>query len=206
MISTVPRRRRIAAVAIVASLMYGLLGVRPEAASAVTVGVVNIVGHMGVGNGIAYPCLDGKTSPPAVNPSKCGGYLTSGNTAAITLTTTVAAGVLGNGPDKGVKSHSPELGTFSFVSTGSVTGACGLAKATLTGGLSPVLAIGGKSKFRSVALSMLILGNTVFISGMTNKGERIDGTLLALPEVGTCENKTPKTYTIIGSLFIHRVP
>lgn len=187
---------RIARLGVLLMTAVGLVAGSAAPAGAASAGSVAVVGTAAVGNGIAYPCLDGKTTPPSVNPAKC---LPNSNTASVSFVSTVAAGAVASTAKPG---PAVEAGTFSIVGTGSVTGACGLSSGGLSGSITPILALGTKAKTRTFAVTFQGVGGTLVIMGTTSKGETVEGVVLALPTTGTCLNKTPKAFTIVGPILV----
>lgn len=193
-------RRRAAAPVLAAALCTASPAFVPTPAEAASAGVITFTGSMSVGNGIAYPCLDGKSSTPQFNVQKCGGVLTSQNMAAVTLGSYLAVGAFGNGPTSATKSNTVETGAFTIAALGVISGACNLSSGTMSGTISPVIAVGTKFKMRSIFLTFSDLAGIVFITGMTSKGEGFFGPVHKIPTTGTCMNKTAKTFTVSGTL------
>ncbi len=183
--------------------MMALVASMAPPASATEVGALVVVGQANVGQGIAYPCLDGKTTPPTVNPAKCTGHLGANpNKAAVTFSGTGAGTVV-----KVTKPKCPlvcvEAGTFAITASGSISGACGLSSGVLAGSITPIVSVGTKpAKPRGFNVSYQGIGGLLVVTGNTSKGEILAGAVVALPTTGTCLNKTPKSFTVAGPIFV----
>ena len=172
-----------------------------QATSALTVAVA---GRMIVGNGIAYPCLDGKGPGPVpvVNLAKCVPLV---NTAYFNL---VADGVGGIGkaltPKCGASAGCFGAGIFQMNAIGVVAGHCGFSTGqgagTISGGT-----IGTKpgSSIRPYTFVWLELGGVLIVTGTYNGTGVLTGALVAVPDPfagAGCLNKAPKPFIFAGGL------
>lgn len=173
-------------------------------ANATTAGEINFVASMQMGNGIASSCLTGKSTPPSLDATKCGGFLTSTNTASISVTTTIANGSIEHGPTKGSKALRTESGTFVITASGWATGSCELMTGTISGTISPAISLGTKAKARTFVATFTAVDGKAVVQGSTSKGESIFGEWDMFVSTGTCVNKAPKSWTLIGVFNIVR--
>ena len=199
-------KRFVARFGVLLLAVMGLVGSMTTPAHATGAAVVVFAGTATVGNGIAYPCLgqgtpSGLPAPlppkiPQVDLTKCPPAI-SGNTAATTFAGQgVGAGVWVN------KGKDPvEVGLMNITAAGTTTGACGLSTGLFNGNMTPVIAP-LKNKPRTFTITYTGVGGNLIITGSTTKGEGLIGVALAIPTGGSCLNKQPKTFTVIGVIVV----
>jgi len=191
-------------------VMAVLASLAPPAHS-VVIGGLAISGFAQVSNGIAYPCLGGKTTPPTVDVNKCGlpdelGG-TNTNSAGFTLEATGVGGIVKVAKAKcGGAPVCADVGTFTVRASGRVDGACGLSVGSGAGTITQTAGVNGKpGSTDSYTFGFTGLGGVLIIDGTYRTSGTIVGAVLAVPDPtngSTCANKSAKRFIVAGAVAV----